>query len=134
VLPSMRRHEDELATILCSLGEFYARGLSVAWENVQPRGRVVALPAYPWQRERCWYEAAPKAAGRNGVHTNGHVAGINGNGTNGHAATLNGQHHHSSPADAWLVRSEWVTLDAPPLPERLTGSWLIVCDDAVASR
>jgi acyl transferase domain-containing protein/acyl-CoA synthetase (AMP-forming)/AMP-acid ligase II/acyl carrier protein len=133
-LPSMRRNEDERATILGSLGELYARGVTVAWDKVQPRGRILTLPTYAWQRERCWYEAARKPAGRNGVHTNGHAAGVNGNGTNGHASTRNGKHHHSSAADAWLVRPEWVVLDVPPLPERLSGSWLVVSDDVVAAR
>ncbi|HTK74403.1 MAG TPA: SDR family NAD(P)-dependent oxidoreductase, partial [Gemmataceae bacterium] len=134
VLPSMRRGEKDRATVLGSLGELYARGAAVNWEKVQSRGRVVALPNYPWQRERCWYQAVPKASGRNGVYTNGHSKGTNGNGTNGHVTPRNGKNHHSSPTDAWLVRPEWVTQDAPALPERLSGSWLIVSDDAIAAR
>jgi acyl transferase domain-containing protein/acyl-CoA synthetase (AMP-forming)/AMP-acid ligase II/acyl carrier protein len=134
VLPTIRRNDDERATLLGSLGELYARGFAVAWERVQPHGRVVGLPHYRWQRERCWYEAAAKSSARNGLHTNGHAHGVNGNGTNGHATTRNGKHHHASPADAWLVGPEWVTVDPPAIPERLSGSWLVVSDDSVAAR
>ena len=58
---------------------------------------------------------------------------MNGHGANGHAAPRNGKHRPPSPTDAWLVRPEWVTQEAPALPERLSGSWLIVSDNAIAS-
>jgi amino acid adenylation domain-containing protein len=58
ILPSLRRGEDERATMLASLGGLYARGAAVEWPAVLPAGgRVVAFPRYPWQRERHWMEA-----------------------------------------------------------------------------
>jgi acyl transferase domain-containing protein/aryl carrier-like protein len=63
VLPSLRRHEDERTTLLGSLGVLQTLGYPIDWAGclrVEPGGsplRFVALPLYPWQRERCWYES-----------------------------------------------------------------------------
>jgi myxalamid-type polyketide synthase MxaE and MxaD len=57
VVGSLRRHEDEPAAMLESLGALWVAGCSVAWDRLFPVRRVpVALPAYPWQRERYWIE------------------------------------------------------------------------------
>ncbi len=54
-LPSMRRQEDEPGVMLTSLGALFCLGYPIAWPRVQPDGgRVVELPAYPWQQERFW--------------------------------------------------------------------------------
>jgi acyl transferase domain-containing protein len=40
-----------------ALGEFYARGGGVEWNNLYgSRGKFVPLPSYPFQRERYWLE------------------------------------------------------------------------------
>ncbi|HZT82792.1 MAG TPA: type I polyketide synthase, partial [Gemmataceae bacterium] len=64
VLPSLRRHEGERATMLRSLGALHTLGHPIDWEaslQVHPEGpgprRFVRLPLYPWQRERFWHEA-----------------------------------------------------------------------------
>ena len=58
VLPSLRRHEDERATMLHSLAALYARGHPVDWDGLLPGPRrFIRLPLYPWQRERFWHEA-----------------------------------------------------------------------------
>ena len=57
VVGSLRRHEDEPAAILESLGALWVAGCSVAWSHVFPARRSpVGLPPYPWQRERHWIE------------------------------------------------------------------------------
>lgn len=59
VLPSLRREEEERAVMLGSLGALYTLGYPVDWSRIYPAGgRCVRLPAYPWQRERCWLETA----------------------------------------------------------------------------
>ena len=64
-LPSLRRNEPERATMLESLGALYSAGYAVNWGRLYPTGgRCVALPAYPWQRERFWYPVAPAGAAR----------------------------------------------------------------------
>ena len=60
LLPSLRREEDEHSVMLGSLGALYALGYSVDWARIHPAAsRCVQLPSYPWQRERCWLDAAP---------------------------------------------------------------------------
>lgn len=62
VLASLRRNVDEAATIRETLGRLYCRGRSIEWGAIC-RGRVVELPAYPWLRERCWFEDVISAGG-----------------------------------------------------------------------
>ena len=57
-LPSLRRGRDDWSQIVESLGSLYVRGAEVDWEGFDrdyPR-RKVALPTYPFQRERYWVE------------------------------------------------------------------------------
>ena len=59
VVPSARRDEDERAVMLESLATLWGAGHPIDWARVVPGDhRVVALPAYPWQRERFWFEAS----------------------------------------------------------------------------
>jgi acyl transferase domain-containing protein/aryl carrier-like protein len=74
-IASVRRDLDERRSMLEALGEAWARGASVDLAALYPAGgRVVALPAYPWQRERYWVDVAasegPAARGRS--HAGGH--------------------------------------------------------------
>jgi len=56
-LSSLRRDEDELASMLRTLGELYTFGYPVDWSKQFPHGgRKVSLPTYPWQRQRYWIE------------------------------------------------------------------------------
>jgi acyl transferase domain-containing protein/NADPH:quinone reductase-like Zn-dependent oxidoreductase/NAD(P)-dependent dehydrogenase (short-subunit alcohol dehydrogenase family)/acyl carrier protein len=54
VVGSLRRAEPDRGTLLNSLGMLHVRGIKTRWIDT---GRCVTLPAYPWQRERCWHEA-----------------------------------------------------------------------------
>ncbi|WP_437611746.1 SDR family NAD(P)-dependent oxidoreductase [Sorangium sp. So ce834] len=57
VLASLQRGQEERRSLLRSLGALYATGQPVAWERLYPAGgRCVALPTYPWQQQRCWFE------------------------------------------------------------------------------
>lgn len=57
VLTSLRRNENERATLLGALGALYTRGYPVDWSALYPEGgHCIALPSYPWQRERYWLE------------------------------------------------------------------------------
>jgi len=59
VLASLRRGQEERATLLASLAALHVRGFAVDWRAVAgPDGRCVKLPSYPWQRQRHWLEAA----------------------------------------------------------------------------
>ncbi|HEY9854527.1 MAG TPA: SDR family NAD(P)-dependent oxidoreductase, partial [Stenomitos sp.] len=70
VLPSLKRGEAELATMLGSLAALFTVGQAFDWERVSPGGRFMALPTYRWQRERYWFE--PSAPRRPGGTKGGH--------------------------------------------------------------
>ncbi|MEO8057466.1 MAG: type I polyketide synthase [Burkholderiales bacterium] len=54
VASSLRRGRPERASLLAGLGLLHSRGVAVQWGQVQPEGRRVPLPLYPWQRSRYW--------------------------------------------------------------------------------
>jgi hybrid polyketide synthase/nonribosomal peptide synthetase FtdB len=57
-LPSMRHGADERTSFLESLAGLYVGGYAVDWRrHAEPGARCTPLPAYPWQRERCWSES-----------------------------------------------------------------------------
>jgi 8-amino-7-oxononanoate synthase len=57
-LPSLRL-QVENEQILQSLAELYVRGIKVNWTNFeQNSGIIAALPTYPFQRQRYWWEGA----------------------------------------------------------------------------
>ncbi|MFE5589623.1 amino acid adenylation domain-containing protein [Streptomyces sp. NPDC056549] len=58
-LPSIRRREDEPERFARSLAELHTLGVEVDWTVLQPEGRPVPLPGYPWQRDRYWVEPRP---------------------------------------------------------------------------
>ena len=65
VVAAGRRGEPESATISEAVGALYVAGHSIDWERVGPKGQLVTLPSYPWQRERYWLEPpTPQASGQ----------------------------------------------------------------------
>ena len=70
LLPSLRR-DDSRGALLDSLDALYTLGHDVTWDALFPDGgRCVALPRYPWQRERFWRQPAGAASWRSdaGAH------------------------------------------------------------------
>jgi acyl transferase domain-containing protein/NADPH:quinone reductase-like Zn-dependent oxidoreductase/short-subunit dehydrogenase len=62
VVASMRSGAEPRATLLHAVGSLYRAGYRVDWRRLHPvAGRHVALPAYPWQRERHWLARPPGA-------------------------------------------------------------------------
>ncbi|MGZ9224710.1 MAG: type I polyketide synthase, partial [Anaerolineales bacterium] len=54
---SLRRDQPELTSLLGELGLLYRLGYPIDWKKLYPTGgRVVSLPAYPWQHESFWLE------------------------------------------------------------------------------
>ena len=65
VLGSMRREEDEHTAMLRSLGALYSSGYAVDWRRIHhEHGESVRLPAYSWQRQRCWLEPGSESSYR----------------------------------------------------------------------
>ncbi|MEU7634231.1 acyltransferase domain-containing protein [Nocardia sp. NPDC049220] len=67
---SLRRGEDERAALRRATGALYAGGCLPDFDQLLDPGRVVSLPAYPWQRKRYWLVADRHAvsAGNVGGH------------------------------------------------------------------
>ncbi|MBP0002777.1 MAG: AMP-binding protein [Cyanobacteria bacterium SBC] len=55
-LPSLQRDRDDWETLLQSLAELSVRGVAIDWEAFDRPylRRLVTLPNYPFQRQRCW--------------------------------------------------------------------------------
>ncbi len=62
-LPSLDRKASPWKTLLNSLGRLYVHGAAVDWAGFDaPYGRrFVAMPTYPFERERCWIASAGPA-------------------------------------------------------------------------
>jgi acyl transferase domain-containing protein len=57
-IPTLRRGRDELATVREGLGRLWSNGGSVDWAAVSPTpSPPVALPTYPFARDRYWFAA-----------------------------------------------------------------------------
>jgi acyl transferase domain-containing protein/thioesterase domain-containing protein/acyl carrier protein len=76
LLSSLRREEDEASRFALSLAEAHSRGVAVEWGAYfkGAEAKRVALPTYPFQRERYWLDSAlarggdQSAGGRAGDH------------------------------------------------------------------
>ncbi len=91
IFGSLRKEEAERWTLLATLGALHTRGCSVDWSALYPRGRSVALPPYPWQRQSFWLEEPPEDRRRTatGPRRSGSAEG--------HPIVV---HHLPSPVDA----------------------------------
>ena len=60
-LPSLRPGVDEWQQMLSSVGQLYVKGVKIDWSGFDSdySRQKVALPTYPFQRERCWIETNP---------------------------------------------------------------------------
>ncbi|HLZ32328.1 MAG TPA: beta-ketoacyl synthase N-terminal-like domain-containing protein, partial [Chloroflexota bacterium] len=72
LLASLRRMEDERASMLRAVGVLHGQGRDVAWGAVfcPPADRPgVPLPTYPWQRERHWLDLSSASNGDGPIDT-----------------------------------------------------------------
>lgn len=65
-LPSLRREQDDGAQFCESLGALYVAGVDIDWRRAQKPSRQprVALPTYPFQRERYWWNDTVISGGK----------------------------------------------------------------------
>src|SRR5579864_136010 len=55
-LATLRRREPEREALWTALGRCYCAGVAIDFDKLYPeKTGFVALPAYPWQRERYWF-------------------------------------------------------------------------------
>ena len=58
-LPSLRQHQPDAQQILRTLADLYMHGMMIDWAALYPQaGQKIALPTYPFQRERYWIDAS----------------------------------------------------------------------------
>jgi acyl transferase domain-containing protein len=67
VLASLRRDRPARRTLLETLGALYVRGADVQLGALYPSAPRLALPTYPFQRERYWVAAATRREARSGA-------------------------------------------------------------------
>lgn len=60
LVASLRKGRNDNEQMLEALGALYLAGAELNWRAGGP-GRTVDLPSYPFQRERCWFQARPPA-------------------------------------------------------------------------
>ncbi len=59
LVASLRAGRGESSAMLAALAGVWLEGHDIDWRGVFPDGgRRAQLPHYPWQRRRCWFEAA----------------------------------------------------------------------------
>jgi phthiocerol/phenolphthiocerol synthesis type-I polyketide synthase C len=63
-LPSLKREEDERASLLATAGGLYVAGHSLDWSRVNGDGRCITMPDYPFQREYVWPDFSATASNR----------------------------------------------------------------------
>lgn len=59
-VPSLRRGRDERKQMSEAAAMLYSAGVDLEWGALQRRGRRVALPTYPFQRQRYWIDTSQK--------------------------------------------------------------------------
>ncbi len=106
VVGSLERGKPERAAMLRGLGELYARGLALDFRRLYPKPAAVALPTYPFQRQRYWVEQ---------VETTPLLLRHRpGTGGAGGAAAVDSSENRTSPALArWAYRLSWQEVAAP---------------------
>ena len=55
-LPSLRSGQNDWKQMIQSLGDLYMKGITPDWRGLNREGNKVALPTYPFQRQRYWVE------------------------------------------------------------------------------
>jgi acyl transferase domain-containing protein/D-arabinose 1-dehydrogenase-like Zn-dependent alcohol dehydrogenase len=64
---SLRRQQDDRATLLKNLGVLYTVGCPVRWDEIVPAdGKFARLPTYAWQHESHWHESEAAREHRTG--------------------------------------------------------------------
>ncbi|MFN7984380.1 MAG: type I polyketide synthase [Vicinamibacterales bacterium] len=105
------RDEPQQADLLSALGAAWCAGTSVDWPALLPGTHAhVALPLYPWQRERHWIDAA-----------NARPGGVDVRSTN-----------VRKPDDeslGWLYGLEWEQVESPAVADATAAQWLVAGDD-----
>lgn len=64
VIPSLRRGEPEMPSLLRSLGRLYSLGVPIDWSALAPDGQFIRFPSYPWHKQSYWTESSDSKVSR----------------------------------------------------------------------
>ncbi|HEX8112639.1 MAG TPA: beta-ketoacyl synthase N-terminal-like domain-containing protein, partial [Kofleriaceae bacterium] len=109
---SMRKGPCERTQLLTAVGGLFTSGIPLDWAGLdagRPR-RSLALPTYPFERQRCWLE------------TGGSVAPPR--------SQVEGAVHGGQSIGDTLYQVAWGAVDRPaPDPAKRPGHWVVLADD-----
>ncbi|GAB3152788.1 type I polyketide synthase [Amycolatopsis stemonae] len=135
VVGTLRRGEGGLPRFLTSVAQLWTRGHDVDWAAVYPAARTVALPTYPFQRQRYWLETAAETAEADGEFWSAVEDGALTEELGVTAETpwqevlpaladWRNRRTELSTVDQWRYRITWHP--APEPVPALSGTWLVV--------
>ncbi len=70
-VPSLRRGDPELFTMINSLGTLHTLGVSINWNVFTEGGKFIKIPTYAWDKDVYWQESLASIEDKHGVP--GHV-------------------------------------------------------------
>ncbi|MDT7800759.1 MAG: hypothetical protein QOI78_4192, partial [Actinomycetota bacterium] len=150
VVPALRRGRPEPEALLTAVAAAHVHGVAVDWAALFTPGRVVALPTYPFQRERYWPEPVAAPAPRDAAEDRFWAAveredvdelagtlpaGVDRESLGTLLPVLSGwrrQRRELSTLDDWRYRVSWTAVAEPETP-LFTGGWLVVLPETEAA-
>jgi acyl transferase domain-containing protein/acyl carrier protein len=111
-ISSLHKGRDDQEQLLGALGHLFSRGYPLDWGRVdpEPARRKVALPRYPWQRQRYWLPAATPEATRSTPREESSARPAQG-------------------ARGELYGVDWTASErTAPTAGPVGGTWLVLCD------
>lgn len=125
-LTSLRQERSDWQELYGSAAQLFSRGVPIDWRECD-RGFnwiPVALPTYPFERERYWVEGSDAAVPALSPRPSTHLADE----VEQHELPRSTSDRETSQVDDWLYDVRWVPGDdeAGMKPSRLTGTWLIL--------
>ncbi|MER5604379.1 acyltransferase domain-containing protein, partial [Streptomyces sp. NPDC002265] len=151
-IPVLRADRPEQQAVVTALAELHVSGAEVDWQALFPGAHRVALPTYPFQRERFWLDAGEAAdeglvaATPADAADSGFWDSVEREDAESLAATLGvgadaslsallprlsawrRQRREQSVVDGWRYRVTWKPLGPLPQPGA-SGTWLLVVAD-----
>ncbi|NVJ08010.1 SDR family NAD(P)-dependent oxidoreductase, partial [Myxococcus sp. AM001] len=124
-IASLRKGRPDAEQVLGALGRLFLQGHDVDWRAVDPepsRGKV-ALPTYPWRRQRYWPVVSARLPVERSESAPAHDGAVA-------ATTLDA---------ASLLQVRWEASTASGPDEGAPGAWMLLCDqggvgEALAAR
>ena len=149
-IPTLRPKTAVPESVLTAFARVHVSGVAVDWAAVLPAGRRVSLPTYAFALQRFWAVPERSAAGEStgteaeqrfwtAVETGDLSALADALGVDGTSPLADvlpalwewrQRVSHEAVTAGWRYRIAWEPVANDPGPARLSGSWLVVADEA----